>query len=39
MARGPTRVSRLLGDLPLKPQTEPDVLWTDTRASVLSVLR
>ena len=39
MAREPTLVSRLLGDLPLKAQAEPDVLWTDTRASVLSVLR
>jgi hypothetical protein len=39
MAREPTLVARLLGDLPLKAQTEPDVLWTDTRASVLSVLR
>lgn len=39
MARDATLVSQLLGDLPLKAETEPDVLWTDSRASVLSVLR
>jgi hypothetical protein len=39
MAREPMLVARLLGDLPLKAQTQPEVLWTDSRASVLSVLR
>jgi hypothetical protein len=39
MARDPALVSRLLGNAPLKAATAPDVLWTDSRASVLSVLR
>jgi hypothetical protein len=39
MARDRGLVSRLLAELPLKAQTEPEVLWTDSRASVLSVLR
>jgi protein-L-isoaspartate O-methyltransferase len=39
MARDPAQVAGLVGDLPVRHATEPDVLWTDSRASVLSVLR
>jgi hypothetical protein len=39
MAKDPALVSRLLGDLPRKPKREADVAWTDSRASVLSILR
>jgi hypothetical protein len=39
MAKDPALVSRLLGELPRKSAREPDVLWTDSRASVLSILR
>jgi len=39
MAKDPALVARLLGDLPRKTTSEPDVLWTDSRASLLSILR
>jgi len=39
MAKDPALVARLLGDLPRKATHEPDVLWSDSRASVLSILR
>jgi hypothetical protein len=39
MAKDPALVARLLGDLPRKPARDPDVLWSDSRASVLSILR
>jgi spermidine synthase len=39
MAKDPSLLARLLGDLPRKAVLEPDVPWTDSRASVLSILR
>ena len=39
MARDRTRLTQTLGDLPRSPQTTSEVLWTDNRASLLSVLR
>ena len=39
MAHDESLVTRLLGDLPLRPDNEPEILWTDSRASLLSVLR
>jgi hypothetical protein len=39
MAHDEALVTRLLGNLPLKPDNEPEILWTDSHASVLSVLR
>ncbi len=39
MARDEAQVTRLLGDLPAVPDNEPELLWTDSRASLLSVLR
>lgn len=39
MARDPARLAETLGDLPRSPHRAPDVLWTDNRASLLSVLR
>jgi len=38
-AKDPARLSRLLKDLPRAAARAPDVLWTDSRASVLSILR
>ncbi|HVY26594.1 MAG TPA: fused MFS/spermidine synthase [Polyangiaceae bacterium] len=39
MARDRERLEEVLGDLPRSRPTKPDVLWTDSRASLLSVLR
>ncbi len=39
MARDESRVTSLLGDLPVRPDNEPEILWTDSRASVLQALR
>jgi hypothetical protein len=39
MARDPAALTLALGDLPRSISREPDVLWTDTRTSVLSILR
>lgn len=38
MAREPAQLSRLVGDIARKP-AGPEVLWTDSRASLLSILR
>jgi hypothetical protein len=39
MARDESQVTRLLGDLRPLPDNEPEIAWTDSRASVLSALR
>jgi hypothetical protein len=39
MARDRARLAETLGDLPRAPRTGANVLWTDSRASLLSVLR
>jgi spermidine synthase len=39
MARDQAALTRVLGDLPRSSSREPEVLWTDMRASVLSILR
>ncbi len=39
MAREESRLTELLGDLPVKPDNEPEILWTDSRASIVSALR
>jgi hypothetical protein len=39
MARDGSRLAAVLGDLPRSPPRSDEVLWTDSRASLISVLR
>jgi hypothetical protein len=38
-ARDPEALAKLVGGVPTVSPAEPDVLWTDTRASVLAIVR
>ena len=39
LARDPKVMSELTRNIPLRAKRGPDVIWTDTRASILSILR